>query len=51
MFLKKASIVEKGPTGPLAASSKIESTLSKAASTPTIETTPSKEESVSPKDE
>jgi len=51
MFLKKSSIVEKGPTGPLAASSKIESTQSETASNPTIESTPSKDESVPPKDE
>lgn len=49
MFLKKSSIVEKGPTGPLAVPTRVESTPSKAEFTPPIEDTSSKD--VPPKDE
>ena len=48
MFLKKSSIIEKGPTGPMATTSRVKSTTPKAEFTPTIEDTPF--EDVSPKD-
>lgn len=39
MFLKKSSIIEKGPTGPMATAPKVGSTTSKAEFSPPIEDT------------